>query len=49
MSTRQAAREFGLARKAICKMLAYALPPGYGWKKQVKRPKLGRCQGWSES
>ena len=29
MSIRQAAREFGLARKTIRKMLAYSVPPGY--------------------
>ncbi len=30
MSIRQAAREFGLSRKTIRKMLAYSVPPGYG-------------------
>jgi transposase len=29
ISIRQAAREFGLARKTIRKMLAYSVPPGY--------------------
>ncbi len=28
MSIRQAAREFGLSRKTIRKMLAYSVPPG---------------------
>ena len=28
MSIRQAAREFGLARKTVRKMLAYSVPPG---------------------
>ena len=45
MSIRQAAREFGLARKTIRKMLAYAVPPGYERKKPVKRPKLGPWLG----
>jgi DNA-binding transcriptional regulator LsrR (DeoR family) len=30
MSRRAAAREFGLARKTVHKMLEYAAPPGYG-------------------
>jgi len=45
MSIRQAAREFGLARKTIRKMLAYSVPPGYERKKPVKRPKLGPWLG----
>jgi len=45
MSIRQASREFGLARKTIRKMLAYAVPPGYERKKPVKRPKLGPWLG----
>jgi len=39
MSMREAAREFGLARKTIRKMLAYSVPPGYERKKPVKRKK----------
>jgi DNA-binding transcriptional regulator LsrR (DeoR family) len=35
------AREFGLARKTVWKMLAYATPPGYQRQKPVRRPKLG--------
>jgi transposase len=45
MSMRQAAREFGLARKTIRKMLAYSVPPGYERKKPVSRPKLGPWLG----
>lgn len=45
MSVRRAAREFGLARKTIRKMLAYAAPPGYQRKKPVMRPKLGPWLG----
>ena len=45
MSERQAAREFGLARKTIRKMLAYTAPPGYRRKKPVARPKLGPWLG----
>ena len=45
MSRRAAAREFGLARKTVSKMLEYALPPGYQRQKPVRRPKLGPWQG----
>jgi len=45
MSIRQAAREFGLARKTIRKMLQFSLPPGYERKKPVQRPKLGPWLG----
>jgi len=45
MSERQAAREFGLSRKTIRKMLEYSAPPGYQSKKPVARPKLGPWLG----
>ena len=45
MSRRAAAREFGLARKTVTKMLEYSLPPGYRRQKPVRRPKLGPWQG----
>jgi transposase len=45
MSIRQAAREFGLARKTIRKMLQFSLPPGYARTKPVRRPKLGPWLG----
>jgi hypothetical protein len=45
MSIRQAAREFGLARKTIRRMLEFSLPPGYRRKKPVQRPKLGPWLG----
>lgn len=45
MSMRQAAREFGLARKTIRKMLQFSVPPGYERKKPVQRPKLGPWLG----
>jgi transposase len=44
-SIREAAREFGLARKTIRKMLQFSLPPGYKRKKPVARPKLGPWVG----
>src|ERR1700691_156647 len=45
MSVRQAAREFGLSRKTIRKMLQFSLPPGYERKKPILRPKLGPWLG----
>lgn len=45
MSIRQAAREFGLSRKTIRKMMQFSLPPGYERKKPVVRPKLGPWLG----
>ncbi len=45
MSVRQAAREFGLSRKTIRRMLQFSLPPGYQRKKPVARPKLGPWLG----
>jgi len=44
MSRRTAAREFGLARKTVHKMLEYSLPPGYKRQQPVRRPKLGPWQ-----
>ena len=44
-SRRAVAREFGLARKTIGKMLEYSLPPGYRRQKPVRRPKLGPWLG----
>ena len=40
MSEREAARQFGLARETVRKMLRYAVPPGYQRKEPAKRPKL---------
>jgi len=45
MSIRQAARDFGLARKTIRKMPQFSLPPGYERKKPIQRPKLGPWLG----
>jgi transposase len=44
-SRRAVAREFGLARKTVSKMLEYSVPPGYQRQKPVRRPKLGPWQG----
>jgi transposase len=43
-SQREVAREFGLARKTVRKMLEYPAPPGYQRQKPVGRPKLGPWQ-----
>ena len=40
-SQRSVAREFGLARVTVRKMLGYSVPPGYRRKEPAKRPKLG--------
>jgi transposase len=39
------AREFGLARNTVRKMLEFSEPPGYQRQKPVRRPKLGPWQG----
>src|SRR5664279_4470453 len=44
-SQRSVAREFGLARVTVHKMLGYSIPPGYRRKEPVKRPKLGPWMG----
>jgi transposase len=44
-SQRAVAREFGLARMTVRKMLEYSLPPGYQRQQPVRRPKLGPWLG----
>ena len=44
-SQRAAAREFGLSRDTVRKMLQYAVPPGYQRQQPIKRPKLGPWLG----
>ena len=44
-SQRAVAREFGLARMTVQKMLGYSIPPGYRRKEPAKRPKLGPWVG----
>ena len=39
------AREFGLSRETVRKMLDYAVPPGYRRQQPVRRPKLGPWLG----
>jgi transposase len=40
MSEREAARQFGLARETVRKMLRYSVPPGYQRQRPARRPKL---------
>lgn len=40
MSERETAREFGLARETVRKMLRYSVPPGYQRQKPARKPKL---------
>src|SRR6267143_5160415 len=44
-SQRAVAREFGLSRETVRKMLQYAVPPGYLRQQPIKRPKLGPWLG----
>ena len=44
-SQRAVAREFGLSRKSVRKMLQHAVPPGYLRQLPIKRPKLGPWLG----
>jgi len=45
MSEREAARQFGLARETVRKMLRYAVPPGYRRQQPARRPKLDTWVG----
>jgi transposase len=45
VSQRTAAREFGISRKSVRKMVAFSVPPGYQRQQPVKRPKLGPWVG----
>jgi transposase len=45
MSEREAARQFGLARETVRKMLRYSVPPGYQRRQPVSRPKLDAWTG----
>ena len=45
MSEREAARQFGLARETVRKMLRYAVPPGYRRQQPARRPKLDAWVG----
>jgi len=40
MSSREAARQFGISRETVSKMLKFSEPPGYRRTATTKRPKL---------
>lgn len=44
-SQRAVAREYGLSRDTVRKMLQYAVPPGYQRQQPIKKPKLGPWVG----
>ena len=44
-SQRAVARDFGLSRETVRKMLQFAVPPGYQRQQPIKRPKLGPWLG----
>ena len=44
-SQRAVAKQFGLSRDTVRKMLEYAVPPGYQRQQPIKRPKLGPWLG----
>ena len=45
MSEREAARQFGLSRETVRKMLRYSVPPGYRRQQPARRPKLDAWTG----
>ena len=49
LSIREAARQFGVHRKTIKKMLGFSIPPGYQRTQPVKRPKLEGFTGFIDA
>jgi hypothetical protein len=45
VSQKQIARETGISRQTIRKMIEFPIPPGYRREKPVNRPTLGPCLG----
>jgi transposase len=45
LSERAAARQFGISRETVRKMLRYSIPPGYSRRQPIRRPKLGAWIG----
>ena len=45
MSSREAARIFGIDPRTVAKMLAFSVPPGYRRSQPVRRPKLDGFTG----
>lgn len=40
LSHQEAARRFGIDRRAVKKMLSYAAPSGYRWKVSIRQPEI---------
>ena len=49
MSTREAARVFGLHQDTVRKMLQYSVPPGYRRQSPPRRPEAGPVPGCDRS
>ena len=49
MSIREAARQFGVHRKTVKKILGFSIPPGYQRTQPVKRPKLEGFTGFIDA
>jgi len=49
VSQRAVARQFGISREMVKKMLRHALPPGYRRATPATRPKLEPFLGWIEA
>jgi transposase len=49
LSIREAARQFGVHRKTVKKMLGFSIPPGYQRTQPVKRPKLEGFTGFIDA
>ena len=45
LSHHEAARQFGIDRRTVKKMLSYSLPAGYRRRRRVRPPKLDRFTG----
>ena len=49
LSIREAARQFGVHRKTVKKILGFSIPPGYQRSQPVKRPKLEGFTGFIDA
>src|SRR5271168_4988415 len=49
LSIREAARQFGVHRKTVKKILGFSIPPGYQRTQPVKRPKLEGFTGFIDA
>jgi len=45
MSIREAAKQFGVHRKTVKKILSFSIPPGYQRSQPIKYPKLENFKG----